>query len=312
MNILLNYKHPPERLSEAFKTLGHQVFWNIWERKKIKEYKIDAILFETKLILKKEIKFLILSLWSQRHRVVRISWCVDWPNVGASAWKMEALQRLPLLDIFASHDTHGLQSKKMKIVYLPNAAWTSKYNLRDRTLQEMRDPAFYYWDVSFLGNLDHLAYPEHRPRVEFLESLAKILEQEKINYRFCDSRFMSYEEQVELIQRSRINLNVGCAADGQGEKSRGLPERCYGIPACGGFLLSEERLNAEKDFSIGTEIVVFKDLKDCFEKIRYYLNNFGEARKIAENSYWRVHSQHTYLHRAETLINLIKNLNLRS
>ncbi|MGB9700383.1 MAG: glycosyltransferase family protein [Thermodesulfobacteriota bacterium] len=292
---------------EAFETLGHKVFWNIWEMKKIKEHKIEAVVFETKQILKREIKFLILSLWMQRHKVIRITWCVDWPNVGASAWKMQALQRLPLLDIFASHDVHGLQSSKMKIIYLPNAAWTSKYNLGDHSLQEMRDPSFYYWDVSFLGNLDHTAHPEHRARVNFLRKLAKILEKEKINYRFCDSRFMSYQEQVEIIQRSRINLNVGCAADGQREKSWGLPERCYGVPACGGFLLSEERVCADIDFSLGNEIVTFKNLRDCVEKIKYYIGNISEARRIAENAYGRVLAQHTYVHRAETLIKCIED-----
>lgn len=308
MNILLNYKHPPERLIEAFETLGHKVFWNLWKGKEIIEHKIDVVIFETKQILKNERKFLPLSLWLRHKKVVRITWCVDWPNVGASAWKMDILQRLPLLDIFASHDIHGLESKKMKIIYLPNAAWTSKYNLKGHSLTEMRESSFYSFDVSFLGNLDHLGHPEHRQRVQFLQKLAEILGQQKITYHFRDSRSMSFEEQVNLIQRSRINLNVGCAADGLREKSWGLPERCYDIPACGGFLLSEKRVHAATDFSLGNEIVVFKDLEDCLEKIKYYLNNFGEARRIAENAYRRVFSEHTYFHRAETLIQLVQEI----
>lgn len=306
MNILLNYKRPPERLMEAMESLGHQVFLNIWQPRKILERSIEGAIFETKQVLKREWEFLRLSLWLKKKKIPRITWCLDWPNVGAKPWKMKALQKFPLLDIFASHDIHGLKSRQMKIIYLPNAAWTSKYNLRGHSLLEMRETYFYQFDVSFLGNLDHQKYPEHRQRVEFLKALALLLDRQKISYQFKDSRFITFEEQVELIQRSRINLNVGCGADGPREKSWGLPERCYGIPACGGFLLSEERKHATIDFVLGQEMITFKNLEDCIEKIKYYLANFGKARWIAENAYKRVYQEHTYYHRAQSIIKLIE------
>ncbi len=308
MNILLNYKNPPKRLIEAFEALGHQVFWSFWEARKIEEYKIDAVIFETKPILKKEIKFLIFSFWLKRKKIVRITWCLDWPNVGASLWKVKLLLKLPLLEIFASHDIHGLESRSISIKYLPNAAWTSKYNLRGHSLTEMRDPDFYWFDVSFLGNLNYQNHPEHQERFFFLQKLGEILTREKITYKFLDSRYLSFEEQVQIIQRSRINLNIGAAADGQRRRSWGLPERCYGIPACGGFLLSEERRHAAQDFVLGEELITFKNLEDCLEKIKYYLKNFAEARWIAENAHKRVYNEHTYYHRAEKIIKLIEDI----
>lgn len=307
MNILLNYKHPPERLIEPLASLGHQVFLNIWQPRKILEFKIAGVIFETKQILKREWNFLKLSLWLRKKKIPRITWCLDWPNVGAKPWKMKALLNLPLLDIFASHDIHGLKSRQMKIYYLPNAAWTSKYNLKSHSLLEMRDSSFYLFDVSFLGNLDHQKFPEHRQRVQFLRELAKFLDQQRLSYQFQDSRFLSFAEQVELIQRSRINLNVGCAADGQGERSWGMPERCYGIPACGGFLLSDEREHAANDFMVGQELITFKGLEDCLRKIKYYLEHFEESRWIAENAYKRVYKEHTYYHRAQMIIKLIED-----
>lgn len=312
MNILLNYKRPPERLIEAFENLGHKVFWNLWAVKKIKEQKIDAVLFDTKLILKREIRFLILSLFLQREKVVRITWCLDWPNVGVGSWKVKLMVKVPLLDIFASHDIHGLSSRSMSIVYLPNAAWISKYNLRGRSLAELRNPSFYWVDVSFLGNLDHQNYPEHQERFSFLEKLGRLLEKEKISYQFLDSRNLSFDEQVEIIQRSRINLNIGAAADGQRERSWGLPERCYGIPACGGFLLSDERRHAANDFIVGKELITFKNLEDCLEKIKYYLRNFAESRWVAENAHKKVYEEHTYYHRAQKIIRLIKEFKLKN
>lgn len=311
MNILLNYKHPPERLIEPLESLGHRVFLNIWQPGKIAGCKIDAVIFETKQILKREWEFLKLSIWLKKKGIPRITWCLDWPNVGAKPWKMKILQNLPLLDIFASHDIHGLKSYKMKIIYLPNAAWTSRYNLRDHSLAEMRNPSFYSFDVSFLGNLDHQNYPEHQDRILFLHKLREILEREKITYRFLNSRNLSFDEQVQIIQRSRINLNIGAAADGQLEKSWGLPERCYGVPACGGFLLTDERGHAADDFVVGKELITFKSLEDCLEKIKYYLRNFEETRWIAENAYKKVYEEHTYYHRAQKIIKMIEDFKLK-
>lgn len=307
MNILLNYKRPPERLIDPLLSLGHQVFLNIWRPEKIIENRIEGVIFETKQILKKEWEFLKLSLWLRKRKIPRITWCLDWPNVGAKPWKIKALQKFPLLDIFASHDIHGLKSRWMKIIYLPNAAWISKYNLRGHSLAEMRNPSFYWFDVSFLGNLDHQNYPEHRERFFFLQKLKQTLEEEKITCQFRDSRNLSFDEQVEIIQRSRINLNIGAAADGEREKSWGLPERCYGIPACGGFLLSDERGHAANDFVVGRELVFFKNLEDCLGKIKYYLSNFEETRWIAENAYKKVHEKHTYHHRAQKIIKLVED-----
>jgi spore maturation protein CgeB len=85
-----------------------------------------------------------------------------------------------------------------------------------------------------------------------------------------------------------------------------LPERCYGIPACGGFLLADERAHAKDDFICGEEIVMFRDLDDCLQKILFYRGSLAERRRIAENAYRRVLKDHTYVQRAEKLIAAIK------
>jgi spore maturation protein CgeB len=286
--------------------MGHPVVYNIWNMEKILAEKVDAVIFEIKQILKREREFICLSWRLKRSRLPRISWCLDLPNIGASPWKMTALRKIPLLDIFASHSIQGLSPSRMKILYLPNAAWISRYNLGNRTLSQMRDPATYEIDVSFLGNIDAIKYPEHRERKEFLFRLGERLGKMGIRYGFYDSRFFDFATQVSLIQKSKINLNTGCGADRKGERSWGLPERCYGIPACGGFLLSDERRHARDDFVGGEEMVTFRNLEDCVEKIQYYLSAFGKTREIAEKAYHKVQERHTYQKRAETLIREIQ------
>src|SRR5438045_7710238 len=45
------------------------------------------------------------------------------------------------------------------------------------------------------------------------------------------------------------------------------PERCFGVPACGGFLLSDVRKHAAESFIPGVEWADFLDLDDCVAKI---------------------------------------------
>ena len=131
-----------------------------------------------------------------------------------------------------------------RVLYCPNAARESVFKVSDAALAEMRDPGRYRWDVSFLGNLDAARFPEHRRRAEFLQALAARLDELGIRTEFRDSEGMPVEEQVGIIQASRINLSVRAACDASEELSWGLPERCYGVPSAGGFLLSDQRRHA--------------------------------------------------------------------
>jgi spore maturation protein CgeB len=104
-----------------------------------------------------------------------------------------------------------------------------------------------------------------------------------------------------------LNCWMGCDTCYHGgyqgqEKSWGLAERCYGIQACGGFLLSDHRRHAEVDFLIGKEWIEFVDLDDCVDKIRHYIGHFDDARDVAEAAYRRVMKDHTYSNRAQTLL----------
>jgi len=305
MVFILNYRKGNPRLEEPLRELGHSVYTNEWNITRIRELGTDAVLFDFREVAKNLARFTMLSWKLKKAGIKRLTWCVDLPNFGSKPWKLHYVTWLGLVDIFASHSMQGLDINDSRFQYLPNAAWTSHYNLGETTLDMMRQDLFYDVDVSFVGNMDALRYREHGRRAIFLKELGKCLSSEGISYSFIDSASLNFDEQRAIIQKSRINLNYGCGADRGDLMSWGLPERCYGVPACGGFLLSEERCHAGDDFLPGSEIVLFRDLNDCLVKIRHFLSAPTERRTIAENACHRVINDHTYLNRAVHLLEIM-------
>ncbi len=238
-----------------------------------------------------------------------ICWNRDGPShMGAKAWRLWLLRHIDFMDAYATHTLQDAGHFASEVIYLPNAAWDTHYHLDSRTLESLRDISTYRHSVSFFGALDATRYPEMARRTEFFAALASRLDDIGIDHHFTGES-LSFAQQRELIQRSRINLNfhAGCDTRYRGgyrgqPSSWGLPERCFGIPACGGFLLSDYRPHAYDAFINGEEWADFSDLDDCIAKIRFHLDHFDETRQIAEAAWRRVQAQHRYVHRAEHLL----------
>jgi spore maturation protein CgeB len=122
---------------------------------------------------------------------------------------------------------------------------------------------------------------------------------------------LSVNEQVALIQASKINLNYGASCEFGASTPSGLPERCFGIPAAGGFLLCDRRSHATDHFVPGKNWAEFDGLDDCVVQIDYWLRNFLLSRDIAEASYRHVTTHHTYRQRAETLLESLREWHRR-
>jgi spore maturation protein CgeB len=232
-----------------------------------------------------------------------LAWNRDAPHyLNRAPWRLELLDRSRLLDIYATHTLIDARRPFADTaLYLPNAADTWHYRLGDTTLAALRDPPRYQYDVSFFGAMDGTRYKEMRPRQEFFAALGERLSARGIRFLFRESAGMSTDEQMALIQHSRINLNFGASCDYGAPLASGLPERCYGIPACGGFLLCDQRTHARDDFTPGENWAEFDGLDDCMAKIEYWLANFDAARDLAERCHAHVLAHHTYVHRAGKL-----------
>lgn len=107
------------------------------------------------------------------------------------------------------------------------------------------------------------------------------------------------DETVKIFNASRININLHSSTYHNGINPFGdfVNPRTFELAACGAFQLVDNRSELPGLFKIGEEIIVFNDLEDLKQKIRYYLDNPAERERTAENAKQRVLREHTYEHR---------------
>ena len=301
MRAILNFRRGFPALAEALSGLGVSVIENDWAP----DTAANVCLVDFYEAIRAPWRSLGLHRRLRRMRAPLIALDRDAPwHKGVRARRLRLARWLRLFDVYAAHSLQGTTGFAPAEVYFPNAAWPRVYGLGRVTLGQLRDPSRYSWDVSFVGNIDAARYREHTDRVRFLRELEARLRAGGRRVLIRDGAGLDAAGQVEVIQRTHINLSVGAACDHGGTRSRGLPERCYGVPACGGFLLCDQRGHASDDFIAGREWVAFDDLDDCVHKIDHYLTHPEAARAVAEAAHDRVMAHHTYGHRARMLLDL--------
>jgi spore maturation protein CgeB len=246
----------------------------------------------------------------QKSSVPLMAWNRDAPHyLNRQPWRLDLLDKAKILDIYASHSLIDSRRYADNVLYLANAADTNIYHLEtpvEANLIQLRDTNNFRYDVSFFGGMNGSRHKEDADRERFFLDLSKRLQVRGISFLFREAEDMSIAEQTALIQTSRINLNYGARCEYQVAVASGLPERCFGIPACGGFLLCDKRTHARDDFTIGGNWAEFDGIDDCVAKTEYWLNHFDHARDLAERCYHHVMANHTYRNRAinfhETLL----------
>jgi spore maturation protein CgeB len=305
--ILLNFRGGFPGLREGFEALGHVVIENRWEPERAALDGAALCVADFVDCLRRVRRTLGLRRRLADARVPFVALNRDSPwNRGVHRMRLAAMAWLKPFDAYASHSMQEAERYCATTLYCPNAARESLYHATDEQLRAMRDPARYRWDVSFLGNLDVKRFREHARRAEFLGALDARLAGSGIRTLFRDSAGLSNDEQVEIIRTSRINLSAIAACDAGGEPSWGLPERCYGVPACGGFLLGDRRRHAAEDFA-ADERAEYEGLDDCAAQVRHFLAHFDEARAIAERAQARVVRDHGYRRRAGRLLDCARH-----
>jgi len=116
-------------------------------------------------------------------------------------------------------------------------------------------------NVSFIGNM----YGDRNTQISQLEIPIKIF----------SNAFG--EKHSEAVSRSKVNLNF-CT-------DKGASDRVYKILAAGGFLISDDWIGRKDMLEDGKHCVIFKDIKDLKEKIKYYLSCSDERKKIADQGH---------------------------
>ncbi|MCM1156653.1 MAG: DUF3880 domain-containing protein [Roseburia sp.] len=101
---------------------------------------------------------------------------------------------------------------------------------------------------------------------------------------------VDYHKQMPLVfAGSKINLNLSLRSI-----HSGIPLRVLDILACGGFVLTNFQPEITEFFREDEEIVIFRSLDECMEKIRYYLQNDTERKAIAAAGKRKVQEMFSY------------------
>jgi hypothetical protein len=111
------------------------------------------------------------------------------------------------------------------------------------------------------------------------------------------------EDESIIYKSSKVSINVHESY--QRQFGGDCNERTFKIPFCGGFQVVDNVSCIKKYFISGEEIVIGETPVDWQEKVHYYMHQKDEREKIARAGQARVLKEHTYLHRALQIIDIV-------
>ena len=212
-----------------------------------------------------------------------------------------------LYDYIFVYDTYYVEKIKKRgitnVEYLPLAADPKRY--RKIEIGE-EDSKTYGYDICFVG----VPYPN---RIAILDSLKHynlgVFGDGWTKYFYQKGqRVPSYyrgkatgEKVLKIYLSSKIVLNIH-----DPEAREGLNTRTFDILACGASEIVDYKKSLEMHFKVGEEIFAFKNNKELINSINYYFKNDDLLRKISDKGRQRVLNEHTWFHRVNSLINIIK------
>ncbi len=294
--------------------------------RKIGKVRMNDLLLETFVKEKPELMFVflfeyeldpkIISRISNSGKVVTINWFAD------DHWRFSNYSQYWAPNFNWSVTTDFEAIPKYHLIGYQNiilSQWACNHFLY-RNLE--LDPVY---EVSFIG----LAY---RTRRETIKNLKKAGITVVARGQGWASGRANQDEMIELINRSRINLNLANASvkDAGGwvrvvdrfalynpvvkrvwRKMRSLvhlgatrPQpilqikgRNFEIPGCGGFLITDYVKGLEEFYLPDRDIVCYTSEDELVEKVRYYLQHEDLRKQIAANGLKTTLERHTYVHR---------------
>lgn len=147
------------------------------------------------------------------------------------------------------------------------------------------------YDIVFVGTINS----SRRKRKNIISELAKRFNVKL--YGINPMHRLSKTEMAQVYSQAKIIINESIFKE--------VTFRTFEAPACGGMLLTERVENGLCDlFEDGKDAVMF-DRHDFIEKADYYLKNDRERRSIADSGKSRVHREHTFVKRAETMLQIL-------
>ena len=196
-------------------------------------------------------------------------------------WRYEETRPVwKLFNLVVTTDEKGYERRKKEGF---NNVFLSQWACNHFMYKNLNLPRIY--DITFVGQ------PYGR-RADFIEKLKK----QGINVTLFGRGWKntniipSQSEFVRIYNQSKICLNMQYASVGS---SMQLKAKDFVAPGCGGLLLTNDTEQIARYFIPGEEIITYRDANDAAKKIKYYLKNEEERKKIAKRGYEKVMKEHT-------------------
>ena len=107
-------------------------------------------------------------------------------------------------------------------------------------------------------------------------------------------------EMLKMLSKSKVCFNI----HGEIAKKCAGNVRLFEATGVGTCLVTDWKENLDQLFELEKEVVTYKTINECIEKVSWLLNNPSEASKIAKTGQVRTLKDHTIMNRA-TIINAV-------
>ena len=139
-------------------------------------------------------------------------------------------------------------------------------------------------DVGFCGNWNN-----RKDWIDFIESTGLKVKKDI---------FIIGDEMVNAINSYKIHFNRNISDD--------INYRTFETLGCNTFLLTNKTPGLYELFTEGENIITYENEFDLVDKIKFFVSNEIERKRITENGFRHVKQNHTYKNRANQLIKILE------
>jgi spore maturation protein CgeB len=110
-----------------------------------------------------------------------------------------------------------------------------------------------------------------------------------------------YRDLPRFYPRSTVNFNCTSL-----QMKGAVNQRVFDVPACGGFLITDQRRQMDRLFEPDREVIAYTDPEEIPDLVQRWLDDPQGRARVAEAARRRVLAEHTYDHRLETLMQTMR------
>ena len=131
-------------------------------------------------------------------------------------------------------------------------------------------------------------------------------------WRGCSARLKGHyqdkdvygSEAVKIYNAAKVVIDIH-GQFGLRDEIFNVTPRLFEVPASGALLITNNIPQVHTLYKAGEEVVVYDDISDLRERIKYYLSHEESRIAIARRGYKRAHLEHTYTQRLAKLLKIV-------